>query len=181
MGLASRGERLDRVALGEDVELEAVGHAELVVDAAQVVAQGVLADVQPPREPPVVRSGVGDQLPDDVALARGQRGDAAVFGVGRSAALAAGELDEDAPGGRAVGVDQLLEAPKHAAVIVDQHDADRFDLLQDSPLCDVPPRGRGFTSIKRWSKVPAAWKRNGGAACRRSSSATNRSTHAWWR
>src|ERR1041385_3838320 len=34
------------VPLREDVELEPVRHAELVVDAAQVIAQRVLADVQ---------------------------------------------------------------------------------------------------------------------------------------
>jgi hypothetical protein len=43
------GERLavavQSVAPREDVELEAVGHAELVVDAAKMVAQRVLADV----------------------------------------------------------------------------------------------------------------------------------------
>src|ERR1043166_687380 len=53
--------RLDRVALCEDVELEAVGHAELVVDPAQVIAQGVLADMQPRGEPAVVRAWIGHE------------------------------------------------------------------------------------------------------------------------
>src|SRR5207249_8457518 len=102
MGLPSGGERLYRVALGEDVELEAVGHAELVVDAAQMIAQRVLADMQAGGEAAVVRAGVGDELHDDLALAGSERGDAAVLGVGRGAVLAARKLDEDAPGGRAV-------------------------------------------------------------------------------
>src|SRR5438132_1685828 len=98
----SSGKRLYRVALREDVELEAVGHAELVVDAAQMIAQRVLADMQARREAPVVRARVGDELRDDLALARGKRGDAAVLGVGRGAVFTARKLDEDAPGGRAV-------------------------------------------------------------------------------
>src|SRR5207237_493699 len=56
---------------------------------------------------------------------------------------------------RPVTVDQLLESPEHAAVIVDQHDADRLDRLQSfPPPQQCSPAGPGFTSIKRWSKVP---------------------------
>src|ERR1044071_2552093 len=79
---AGRGERRGAlclegsgVALREDVELEAVRHAQLVVDAAQVISQRVLADVQAARERLVVGARLLHQAAHDVVLAIGERGD----------------------------------------------------------------------------------------------------------
>src|SRR5688572_1525746 len=90
------------VALCEDVELDAVRHAELVVDAAQMVAQRVLADVQVLRELLVVRAGLRGERAHHVVLALGERSELAPRRVGRRIAAAARQLDEDAPGSGAV-------------------------------------------------------------------------------
>src|SRR5690349_10657654 len=73
MSCLGLGQSVHPAALRVDIELEPVRHAQLVVDAAQVVAQRVLAYLQAPGNRVVVRARVEHDMAHDVALSRGQR------------------------------------------------------------------------------------------------------------
>ena len=63
----------ETVPLGKHIELDPIWHAELVVDAAEMVAQRVFADVQVAREPLVVDARLRHESTHDLMFALGQR------------------------------------------------------------------------------------------------------------
>src|SRR5688572_23520885 len=92
---ARLGVAVEAVALREDVELESIGNAELVVDAAQVIAQRVLADVQRVGKLAIVRARLVRQRAHHVRLARRKRRELAFLRVVRFGLLLR-QLDEQA-------------------------------------------------------------------------------------
>src|SRR5262245_3682394 len=82
------------VPMGEKVQLEAVAEAKLAVDAAEMIAQGVLAHAELPGELPVVGAGIGTELCHDIALPRSERDQQGILGFACRHAVCPAELDE---------------------------------------------------------------------------------------
>src|SRR6185436_479597 len=76
------------VLMGESEQLEPVGDPQLFVDGGQVVAQGVLADVQLLGDRLGGAAGVGRRQADDLPLAYREGGDLLLRGIGRASARA---------------------------------------------------------------------------------------------
>src|SRR5262245_6007620 len=91
-----RGDRVQSVLPSVDVQFEPIRHFELVIDAAEMVAHGVLADAQLLGETSIVGTRVAQDVRDDLALARRERRALALVAVHGRGGSRLGKLRENA-------------------------------------------------------------------------------------